>query len=177
MDRFMFKLVVGFPTVSELAAIVNMTQQTMAEQAQAVLTGEELLQMRATAKEITIMDEVLDYAMRLVTATHPELPDAPEFTKKYLRFGASPRAGQALITAGKVRALMQGRFNVSYEDIDVLAYPVLRHRIKPSFTAITEKLTCDQLIERLLPEVKGKKPSPIQATVQIPGQCISDCRR
>lgn len=167
MDRFMFKLVVGFPTVSELTTIVTMTQASMAEHAQAVLTGEELLQMRATAKEITIMDEVLQYAMRLVAATHPEVADSPEFTKKYIRFGASPRAGQALITAGKVRALMQGRFNVSYEDIDTLAYPVLRHRIKPSFAAITEKLTADELIAKLLPEVRGKKPSVIQQAAQL----------
>ena len=167
MDRFMFKLVVGFPTVSELTEIVTMTQASMAEHAQAVLTGEELLQMRATAKEITIMDEVLQYAMRLVAATHPEVADSPEFTKKYIRFGASPRAGQALITAGKVRALMQGRFNVSYEDIDTLAYPVLRHRIKPSFAAITEKLTTDELIAKLLPEVRGKKPSVIQQAAQL----------
>ena len=156
MDRFMFKLLMTFPTIQELTAIVNMTQESMAENAQAVLTGEELLAMRATAKEIPITDEVLHYAMLLVSATHPELADAPAFTKQYIRFGASPRAGQALITAGKVRALMQGRFNVSYEDIDVLALPVLRHRIKPSFTAITEKLTADQLIQQLLAELKKK---------------------
>ena len=156
MDRFMFKLLMTFPTIQELTAIVNMTQESMAENAQAVLTGEELLAMRATAKEIPITDEVLHYAMLLVSATHPELADAPAFTKQYIRFGASPRAGQALITAGKVRALMQGRFNVSYEDIDVLALPVLRHRIKPSFTGITEKLTADQLIQQLLAELKKK---------------------
>ena len=157
MDRFMFKLVVGFPTVAELAAIVNMTQETMQEQAQSVLSGEELLQMRATAKEIPVMDEVLNYTMKLVTATHPEVEGASEFTKKYIRFGASPRAAQALITAGKVRALMSGRYNVSYEDIDTLALPVLRHRVKPGFAAVTEKLSADELILRLLQEVKGKR--------------------
>ncbi len=157
MDRFMFKLVVGFPTAEELAAIVNMTQETMQEQAQAVLTGEELLQMRATAKEIPVMDEVLSYAMKLVTATHPEVEGALEFTRKYIRFGASPRAAQALITAGKVRALMAGRYNVSYEDIETLALPVLRHRVKPGFAAVTEKLSADELIVRLLQEVKGKR--------------------
>ena len=88
---------------------------------------------------------------------------ASEFTKKYIRFGASPRAAQALITAGKVRALMAGRFNVSYEDIDALAYPVLRHRIKPSFTAVTEKIPTDRLIYELLLEVSGKKPAPAPA--------------
>ena len=160
MDRFMFKLVVGFPNMQELAAIVNMTQATMDEQAQAVLTGKDLLAMRATAKEIPIIDDVLNYAMKLVTATHPEVQGASDFTKRYIRFGASPRAGQALITAGKVRALMAGRFNVSYDDINALAYPVLRHRIKPSFTAITEKIPTDQLIYELLLEINGKRQAP-----------------
>ena len=157
MDRFMFKLQMGFPTVSELTAIVNMTQDSMEEYAQAVLTGQELLAMRATAKEIPITQEVLHYAMKLVSATHPELADSPEYTKQYIRFGASPRAGQALITAGKVRALMAGRYNVSYEDINVLAFPVLRHRIKPSFTAITEKIPTDELIRQLLLDINGKR--------------------
>ena len=159
MDRFMFKLQMGFPTVSELTAIVNMTQDSMEEHAQAVLTGQELLAMRATAKEIPITQEVLHYAMKLVSATHPELADSPEYTKQYIRFGASPRAGQALITAGKVRALMAGRYNVSYEDINVLAFPVLRHRIKPSFTAITEKVPTDELIRQLLLDINGKRQS------------------
>ncbi len=157
MDRFMFKLVVGFPNMEELASIVNMTQKTMEEQANAVLTGEELLTMRETAKQIPVIDEVFEYAMKLVTATHPEVEGVSDFTKQYIRFGASPRAGQALITAGKVRALMAGRFNVSYEDIDALAYPVLRHRVKPSFNAITEKMTTDELIAQLLLELKGKR--------------------
>lgn len=161
-DRFMFKLVVGFPSVEELASIVTMTQKTMDEQAQAVLDAQALLLMRQTAKDIPIMDEVLQYAMRLVSATHPELPDSPEFTRQYIRFGASPRAAQALITAGKVRALMQGRYNVSYEDINALAHPVLRHRIKPSFTAVTEKVDADTLITRLIEEL-NKKPSPLQS--------------
>lgn len=160
LDRFMFKVVVGFPTVNELAAIVNMTQVSMDEHAEGVLDAESLLAMRNTAKEIPIIDDVLMYAMKLVAATHPELPGAPEFTQKYIRFGASPRACQALVSAGKVRALMGGRLNVSYDDINALAFPVLRHRIKPSFTAITEKLPTDRLISELILEVSGKKPAP-----------------
>ena len=162
MDRFMFKLMMGFPTISELTAIVNMTQESMDEHAQSVLTGQDLLAMRATAKEIPIAQEVLHYAMKLVSATHPELADSPEYTKQYIRFGASPRAGQALITAGKVRALMQGRYNVSYEDINVLAFPVLRHRIKPSFAAITEKIPTDELIRQLLLDINGKRQPPVK---------------
>lgn len=156
IDRFLFKLIVGFPSTEELAAIVNMTQSTMEEQAQPVLSGADLLAMRATAKEIPVIDEVLNYAMKLVVATHPEVPGAGEFVKKYVRFGASPRAGQALITAAKVRALMDGRFNVSYEDINTLAYPVLRHRVKPGFAAVTEKLQADDLIREILAELKKK---------------------
>ena len=156
-DRFMFKLIVTFPSATELASIVNMTQETLEERAQAVLTGEELLAMRRTAKEILVPEEVLSYTMRLVCATHPELSDSPDFTKKYLRLGASPRAAQALITAGKVRALSEGRFNLSLEDINTLAYPVLRHRIKPSFNAVSERLSNDDLITGLIKEVSGKK--------------------
>ncbi len=166
MDRFMFKLVVGFPTVTELTEIVNMTQDSMDEHVKAVLSGDELLRMRTTAKEIPIMPEVMDYAMRLVAATHPEVNTSPDFTKKYIRFGASPRAGQALITAGKVRALMAGRFNVSYDDINYLAYPVLRHRIKPSFTAVTEKISVDDLIHELLLVVSGKKQPAPEAPIE-----------
>ena len=153
----MLKLTMTFPTVKELSDIVTMTQKTMDETAEAVLTAQELLTMRQTAKEIPVMDEVLEYAMRLVAATHPELPESPEFTRKYIRFGASPRAAQALITAAKVRALMQGRYNVSYEDINTLAYPVLRHRIKPSYDAVAERIGADELIAKLLEALNSKK--------------------
>ena len=157
VDRFMLKLTMTFPTVKELSDIVTMTQKTMDEQAESVLTAKELLEMRQTAKEIPVMDEVLEYAMALVAATHPELPDSPDFTHKYIRFGASPRAAQALITTAKVRALMQGRYNVSYADINALAYPVLRHRIKPSYDAVAERIGADELITRLLDALNSKK--------------------
>jgi len=166
-DRFLFKLIVGFPTTEELAAIVQMTQATMAETAEPVINGDELLAMRAIAKEIPVMDDVLMYAVRLVAATHPELLSASEYAKKYIRFGASPRAGQALITAGKVRALMQGRFNVSYDDINTLAYPVLRHRVKPSFAAVTEGVTVEDIITHLLDEAGNRKQNPVQAVTDL----------
>ena len=154
MDRFMFKLIVGFPTPNELKDIVNMTQITMDETATAVLDGSTILEMRELAKNVPVIDEVTDYAVRLVTATHPELDSAPSTTKKYIKYGASPRAAQALITAAKVRALMDGRFNVSYDDVKALAYPVLRHRVKLSFNAISDKLTIDDVISQLLGEIK-----------------------
>ena len=153
MDRFMFKLIVGFPSNSELADIVKMTQITMAETAEAVINGEEILEMRALAASVPVVDEVLMYAVDLVANTHPELDSTPS-TKKYVKYGASPRAAQGLITAAKVRALMQGRFNVSYEDIDALAYPVLRHRMKVNYTAVNDKLGVDDVISMIIKETK-----------------------
>ena len=152
----MFKLNVEFPTADQLYDIVSMTQKTLDETATAVVTAEELLDMRACAKEIPIMEPIMRYTMRLVCATHPEQADSPECTKKYLRFGASPRAAQALITAGKVRALMNGRYNVAYEDIEALAFPVLRHRVKPSYAAVADKLTADDCIRELIQSVSKK---------------------
>lgn len=158
MDRFMFKLLVTYPNLEELARIVNITQITMGETADAVCNKDELLNMRAVAKEIPVADDVLKYAMKLTLATHPESEVATHVSKKYVRYGASPRAAQALITAAKVRALMDGRFNVSYKDINALAAMVLRHRIKPNFEAITESINSDQIIERIIKEL-GQSPN------------------
>ena len=154
MDRFMFKLMVNFPTEEELINIVNMTQVTMAETAEAVLNGEEILEMRKLASNVPVIHDIVAYAVRLVSNTHPELPNSPASSKKYVKYGASPRAAQGLITAAKVRALMQGRYNVSYEDIDALACPVLRHRMKINYTAINEKLGVDNVIKMIVNETK-----------------------
>ena len=154
MDRFMFKLIMEFPTVAELANIVNMTQITMDENASAVVNGEEILEMRELAKSVPVVDDVLNYAMNLVANSHPEIKNASDTAKKYIKYGASPRAGQALITAAKVRALINGNYNVSYEDIDALAYPVLRHRIKINYNAINDHLTIEDIIGLLIKETK-----------------------
>ena len=154
MDRFMFKLLMEFPTIKELKDIVNMTQVTLDETANAVVDGETILEMRELAKSVPVIDEVLDYAMVLVAASHPELANTSETARKYIKYGVSPRAGQALITAAKVRALINGNYNVSIEDIDALAYPVLRHRIKINYTAINEHLTVDDVIGLLIKEAK-----------------------
>lgn len=156
MDRFMFKVIMNFPSIEELKSIVTMTQITMDETATAVIDGETLLQMREITKQIPVIDEILDYTMRLVSSTHGEL-EGNNIAKKYLRLGASPRAAQALITGAKVRALMHGNYNVSYEDIDALAYPVLRHRIKLNYDAISEHLDNDAVISLLIKENKKNK--------------------
>ena len=157
MDRFMFKLIVKNPSLDELMDIVNMTQKTMAEVAEAACSGEQLLEMRKTANAIPVAEDVMRYAMTLCSATHPDSDCATETAKKYVRLGASPRAGQALISAAKVRALLLGRFNVSYSDLNALAYPVLRHRMKLNFEAIAERISTDEIITMILKELNGKK--------------------
>ncbi|MBP3504664.1 MAG: MoxR family ATPase [Bacilli bacterium] len=154
MDRFIFKLIMEFPTIEELANIVKMTQITLDETANAVVDGPTILKMRDIAKDVPVVDDVLNYAMHLVAATHPELESANDVAKKYVKYGASPRAGQALITAAKIRALMHGNYNVSYEDIDALAFPVLRHRIKVNYNAINDHLTVEDVIKLLIKENK-----------------------
>ena len=110
--------------------------------------------MRATAKEVPIADEVMDYAMSLTLATQPESECPANISKKYVRCGASPRAAQALISAAKVRALINGRYNVSYNDLNELACPVLRHRIKLTFEAVTDNVTADDVIHGIISELK-----------------------
>ncbi len=154
MDRFMFKLIMQFPSDNELVNIVKMTQITMEETAQTAMEGTDILEMRALAAQVPIIDDVLDYAVRLVSGTHPELEKASATAKKYIKYGASPRAAQALVTCAKVRALMNGNFNVSYADIDALATPVLRHRIKINYSALNDKLTVDDVIAQLIKETK-----------------------
>ena len=154
MDRFMFKLLMEFPTVDELTNIVNMTQVTLDETASTVVDGPTILEMRELAKSVLVADDVLRYAMNLVANTHPEIKNTSDTAKKYIKYGASPRAGQALITAAKVRALINGNYNVSYDDVNTLAYPVLRHRIKINYNAINDRLNVEDVIKLLIKEVK-----------------------
>ena len=157
MDRFMFKVVMQYPSVTELGDIVNMTQGNMNENATKVVDGETILHMRKLAQDVPCIPQVLEYAMDLVHSTQSELDDCSETAKKYIRYGASPRACQALITGAKIRALIHGNYNVSYDDIDALAYPVLRHRIKINYNAINDNLTVDKVISLLTKEIRKKK--------------------
>lgn len=154
MDRFMFKLIMKFPSITELADIVNMTQVSLEESAEAVVDGKTILEMRELAKSVPIIPEILNYAVSLISNTHPELDNCVPSAKKYIKYGASPRATQALVTGAKVRALMHGNYNVSYEDINALAYPVLRHRIKINYNAVNDKLSVDDVVKMLINDTK-----------------------
>ncbi len=174
MDRFMFKILVKNPSLDELMDIVNMTQKTMAEVSDAACSGEELIEMRKTANAIPVAQDVMKYAMVLCSATHPDSDQATETAKKYVRLGASPRAGQALISAAKVMALIKGRYNVSYNDINELAYPVLRHRIKLTFEAIAERVSPDDIIKMIIDELAGKKVGTVKAEGEAPAEAAEE---
>ncbi|MCI6793599.1 MAG: MoxR family ATPase [Mollicutes bacterium] len=157
MDRFRFKVIMSFPSAKELGDIVNRTQKNRNENATKVVDGPRIRERRKLAQEVPVIPEVLDYARNLVSHTHPELDEGGEVAKKYIRYGASPRAAQALITGSKIRALIHGNYNVSYDDIDALAYPVFRHRIKINYNAINEGLTIDKVIGLLIKENRKNK--------------------
>ena len=147
LDRFMFKILIRFPDKEELRGIVGLTEgQTMPE-IRSLLNGEELLKVRELIGRIPIADAVMDYILELVMATHEPNP--------YIREGASPRAAQSLIRASRARAFMEGRLNVSFEDVQRMAYPVLRHRVLLSFDAISEGITEDTVIRQII-EAKEK---------------------
>ena len=150
LDRFLFKVLVRFPTLDELSGIVDMTVGGGEQQAEKVADGDALLRMRAVAREVPVAKAVKEYALKLLLNTHPEIPESPEISRKFLRFGASPRAAQALIAAARVHALMEGRYNVSFDDIDFVALACLRHRIALSFEGLSEGMTADGILRELM---------------------------
>ncbi|NLL30911.1 MAG: MoxR family ATPase [Clostridiales bacterium] len=154
LDRFLFKLYVEFPNLEELKAIMNLTLTNDAPAIEKVIEGEEILKIRNIIREVKIADSVQEYALKLILATHPELEDSPEIVKKYVEAGASPRAAQGIIAASKVRAVMEGRLNVAFEDIQDLAKPILRHRLILNFDSISENLRAEDIIDKVIEELK-----------------------
>lgn len=147
LDRFMFKVLVTFPGKEELRRIVELTEGQRMPQIRGVLDGRGLLEARGLIAQLPIADAVMNYILDLVMATHEE--------NRYIREGASPRAAQAFVRASRARAFMEGRLNVSFEDVKSVAYPVLRHRIILNFDAISEGITEDGIIRQII-EAKEK---------------------
>ena len=154
LDRFLFKLNVEFPTLDELKEIMDLTLTNKSLELTNVLKGNEIVELRDIIKEIKIAEPVKEYALKLILATHPELENGADIAKRYVEAGAGPRAAQGIIAGAKVRAVMEGRLNVSFEDIKELAYPVLRHRIILNFDAITEGLNEEAIISKILEDLK-----------------------
>src|SRR5512133_985558 len=150
LDRFFFKIDVPFPTVDELVEIANRTTATVTTAASPAADGEKIRQMQALARGVPIANHVTAFTARLVKATHPEDPDAPAVIRQFVRFGASPRGMQAMILAGKIIALLDGRYSVAFDDIRAAAIPALRHRLILNFEAQAEGMTSDQVIGEIL---------------------------
>ncbi|HEY5911746.1 MAG TPA: MoxR family ATPase [Verrucomicrobiae bacterium] len=153
LDRFFFKILVGYPSADELTEVLNRTTAGAQTQVQKVLNRESLVELMALVRQVPVASHVKDYAVRLVLATHPRTDTAAPIATQYLRFGSSPRGGQTLILAGKVRALTHGRFNVSFDDLEAVAATALRHRLIPNFEAEAEGITTDHIIAQILKDV------------------------
>lgn len=154
LDRFLFKLQVKFPNLDELMQIMDITVTNKKVELTKIISAEDILNIRSLVKDLPMAEGVKEYALKLVLATHPELEDSPEITKKYVAIGSSPRGAQGIFNASRVRALMEGRYNVSFDDIKNVAYPILRHRILLNFEGVSEGITPDYIIDKILEEIK-----------------------
>ncbi len=152
LDRFLFKVLVRFPKAQDLMRIIDTTVGSQTLQAKQVASGEQLMHLIQTARAVPVATHVKEYAVRLLLATHPDQEDAPDSVRKYVRYGASPRGLQALIMTSKVRALLEGRYNVSLEDLQNVAFPSLRHRIILNFDGLADGVTPEDLIETIIEE-------------------------
>ena len=150
LDRFLLKVHVDFPNRDELFRIVQLTTGASTPEPSPVSDGALLAAMSEAARQVPIAQAVSDYAMNIILKGHPELPDALEVTRKYVRFGASPRGAQAVITVAKIYALLDGRYNVAFEDVKKAALPALRHRLFLNFEALAEGVTADDILNELL---------------------------
>jgi len=153
LDRFMFNIKMNYPPLNEEIAMVKATTTTTPEDLKPIVTAEQILQIQEIVRSVPVSDKVLSYAVMLAEATRPGLPNSKDFINSYVTWGAGPRAGQYLILGAKARALLKGRFFVSCEDIEALAYAVLRHRILLNFTAEAEGMNTDALIAKILQTV------------------------
>jgi MoxR-like ATPase len=162
LDRFFFKLLVPYPSKTELAEVVNRTTAGSHQEPNAVATAEDVLRMRTIVREVPVAQNVLDFGLSIVVGTHPEGEGSTSIASRYCRFGASPRGAQSLITAGKVLALLDGRFNVSKEDLKKAAKPSLRHRLLLNFEAEADGMTTDRVIDEVLTAVEAEDRDPIR---------------
>jgi MoxR-like ATPase len=150
LDRFFFKLKVAYPSEESMHQIVERTTQTIDTQVNRVADGPEILEMRQVARSVPIARPVQAYAIRLALGSHPESPYATPLVKRYVRYGASPRAAQALVLAGKIHALTHGQAFVSVDDIRSAALPALRHRVLLNFEGEAEQVNPDTIVGELL---------------------------
>jgi MoxR-like ATPase len=150
LDRFLFKLHVDFPSLEDMRTILERTTTSANPKASPACDGPTLLAMGALARDVLVKQDVTDYAIRLVLATHPNGEAAPEATRRWVRYGSSPRGAQALLLAGKIRALLEGRNNASIEDLRAVARPSLRHRLILNFEGEADGVSTDRIVDAVL---------------------------
>ncbi len=159
LDRFMFNIYIDYPEKSEEKEIVMTTTSAYEPNIEPVITGEEVLRLQQIVRKVPIAEAMVDYAVELSLNTRPSHPDAPDFIKDWVNWGAGPRASQYLVLGAKARAIMHGRYHVSYEDIRSVAKPVLRHRILTNFNAEADGISSLDIISQLLEKVEPPEAS------------------
>lgn len=155
LDRFLFKLNIEFPALEELKEIVEVTVGGRYVEVGSIINGQDIAHMRGVVREMPMADAVLEFILRIVSATHPENALAPEITKKYIFNGASPRAAQAIYATSKARALLEGRYHVSFDDVEFVACAALRHRLILNFDAIADGVKPDAVIREIISAMKA----------------------
>lgn len=154
LDRFFFKILINYPKSDELSLILDRTTTKDMPSIKSVMKKDEVLTWSNFIREVEIAPHVRDYAVKLTLSTHPENDSAPQIVKKYIRYGSSPRGAQTLILAGKIKAILDGRFNVSFSDISSVLFPSLRHRLILNFEGQAEGISVDEILQNILNEVK-----------------------
>ncbi len=168
LDRFMFMVKVDYPSMSEEREILRRTTEIRHTELNAILDKDTIFNLQDIVRRVPISDHVMDYCLRLTRSTRLEKEEAPDWAKEWLAWGAGPRASQFLVLGAKARALLQGRFYVSAEDVRAIAHPVLRHRLVTSFAAEAEGINADTVIDRLLEEIKPNESEAL-ADGKLPG--------
>jgi MoxR-like ATPase len=153
LDRFMFNIVMTYLSEDDEVRVVTQTTSAGGVVPARVLSGPDILEFQQLVRQVVVSDEVARYAVKLVTASRPGLPDGLDFVQRWVKWGAGLRASQSLVLGGKARALMHGRYHVSLSDVKALALPVLRHRVITNFYAESEQITPDRVVERLIESV------------------------
>jgi MoxR-like ATPase len=160
-DRFLFHVKVVYPERDQERDIVARTTSAFEANMEPVISGPEIITCQELVRRVPVPDHVMDFVLDLVRCTRPKEPEAASFVKELIEWGAGPRASQYLILAGKVRAVLQGRFHVTIDDIEALTHPVLRHRIVPTFNAEAEGINVDEIIDRILKAVPRGTPEKV----------------
>jgi MoxR-like ATPase len=167
LDRFFMKLHVPFPTRDDLHAILDRTTGETVSKTSQVLAREDIIRMQALVRRVPVARHVQDYAIRLIQSTHPDQPESPSICKQFVRFGASPRGAQSVLLAAKIRALFEGRFAASIDDVRAIAMPALRHRVLLNFEGEAEGVKTDQVIDGILKGLAETKTGTGKSEAQV----------